>query len=158
MPEIGYEPPTERAQGHEGEQGAGDYYAGLGGREGPGAESNLGFGQEALRGSGQAAEEIRPGSLTADQIREQIAAPETIAAIRADVERAIDQAAQKGEALQMPIGVDYEKGSWSTDASGYAPPIFGKVADQLAEVDRMNELTSQIMECATPGAMQAAAE
>ena len=50
------------------------------------------------------------GSLTADQIREQLAAPETIAAMRADVERAIDEAAQSGKALQIPTGLNWTGG------------------------------------------------
>jgi hypothetical protein len=114
----------------------------------------------------------RPGSLTGDQIREQLAAPETDNAARADLERAIDQAAQKGEVLQMPTGVH-----WAMNRDGsleslrhslvdqllgadnyHHAPIFGSVADQLAEVDRMNELANQIAQCAMPGAMQMAAE
>jgi hypothetical protein len=168
MPEIGYEPPTERPQGYAGEPGAGDYYAGLGGRERPGAESNLGAAQEALRGSGQAAEESRPGSLTGDQIREQLAAPEAMNAARADVERAIDEAAQskysdngtlleKGKALQTPTGLNWT-GGYDKLQQPIMEPVFRDVADQLAEVDKMNDLAAQILECATPGAMQMAAE
>jgi hypothetical protein len=112
-----------------------------------------------------AAEAVRPGSLTPDQIREQLAAPETANAARADLERAIDEAAKSGKALQVPIGFDFERGP-----DGYPimsgmfgnqvtmTPIFGRVADQLAEVDKMNELAAQIAACATPGAMQEAAE
>jgi hypothetical protein len=58
----------------------------------------------------------------------------------------LDEAAQSGKALQIPIGVDAE-----------GEPIFGAVADHLAEVDGMNDLAAQVLACATPMAMQAAA-
>ena len=48
-----------------------------------------------------AANAPRPQTLTADQISEQLAAPETLNAMRADAERAIDEAAQSGKALQF---------------------------------------------------------
>jgi hypothetical protein len=119
----------------------------------------------AAEPSEAAADVYRPGSLTADQIREQLAAPETLAAMRADVERAIDESAKGGKALQVPLGFDFEK-----DADGHPimsgmfgnqttmTPVFGRVADALAEVDRMNELADAIAQCALPGAMQEAAE
>ena len=50
-----------------------------------------------------AANAPKPQTLTADQISEQLAAPETLNAMRADAERAIDEAAQGGKALQVPI-------------------------------------------------------
>lgn len=143
MPEIGYEPPSERPQGYEGEPGAGDYYAGTRGGERSGAEGNAGAAQEALRGGGEAAGE----GLTDDQIHEAIATPETFNAMRADVERAIDEAAQSGKALQVPIGID---------ADGNA--IMGSVTAAMNEVDRLNELADAVAQCALPGAMQEAAE
>jgi hypothetical protein len=146
-----------------------------------------------------AANAPRPSSLTGDQIREQLAAPETANAARADIERAIDAAAQKGEVLKVPLAVtengepirfapssafepSAETPLWGAEgASTYSgvgapndstgkgvfswggerplPAVdFFSVADQLAEVDRMNELANQILACATPGAMQLAAE
>ena len=144
----------------------------------------------------EAAPSFRPGSLTADQIHEQLAAPEAANAMRADVERAIDEAAQKGEVLKVPLAVT-ENGDpirfapssvfepaaetplWGAEGmySGVGAPNYStgggifsamfdegrplpaidffSVADQLAEVDRMNELASQILACATPGAMAA---
>jgi hypothetical protein len=118
--------------------------------------------------------------------------------MRADLERAIDEAAQKGEVLKVPLAVtengdpirfapsslfepSAETPLWGAEGSGtysgVAAPThssgkglfswgdatrplpavdFFSVADQLAEVDKMNELAAQILECATPGAMQMA--
>lgn len=104
-----------------------------------------------------AADAPRPGFLTADQIREQLAAPETASAARADVERAIDEAAQSGKELQTPTGLKFT-GGYDKAGLPIMDPSFGSVADQLAEVDKMNELAAQILACATPGAMQMAAE
>jgi hypothetical protein len=111
------------------------------------------------------AEAVRPGSMSPEELRSSLAAPEAMNAARADVERAIDQAAQKGEAPQVPLGFDFERdGDGHPIMSGMfgnqttMTPIFGNVADALAEVDKMNELAAQIMACATPGAMQTAAE
>jgi hypothetical protein len=102
-----------------------------------------------------AAAEVRPGSLTPDQISEQLAVPEAMNAMRADVERAIDDAAQakysddgtllsKGKVLQIPVGVDQD-----------GEPIWGSAASALDEVDRMNALADQIAACATPMALAA---
>jgi hypothetical protein len=98
---------------------------------------------------------FRPGTMTPEDMQALIAPPETANAMRVDVERAIDEAAQNGKALQIPIGVDYERGSMSGVNADSFLPIFGSVADQLAEVDRMNEIAAQILACATPGAMAA---
>jgi hypothetical protein len=102
-----------------------------------------------------AAAEVRAGSLTPDQISEQLAAPEAMNAMRADVERAIDEAAQskyaddgtllsKGKVLQIPVGVDQD-----------GEPIWGSAASALDEVDRMNALADQIAACVTPMALAA---
>jgi hypothetical protein len=100
------------------------------------------------------AADVRPGSLTGDQIREQLAAPETLAAMRADVERAIDEAAQGGKELQTPTGLRFT-GGYDKMGAPIMDPSFRSVADQLAEVDRMNALADQIAACATPMAMAA---
>ena len=50
----------------------------------------------------------RPAQMTADQIRETLVSPEAADAMRADIERAIDDAAKGGKALQVPIGKDAE--------------------------------------------------
>ena len=99
-----------------------------------------------------------------DDLQASLATPEAMNAARADVERAIDEAAQKGEALRVPIGWEWQKnsdGSLAMDGLFPSPvysPIFGNVADHLAEIDKMNELAAQILECATPAALQMAAE
>ena len=110
-------------------------------------------------------------ALTTDQINEQLAAPETVNAMRADVERAIDEAAQSGKALQIPFdtklllkpnGEPVLEGSLVQKLLGFMTPaygpVYGRVADELAEVDRYSELAAQIAACALPGAMQEAAE
>jgi hypothetical protein len=102
----------------------------------------------------RAAEEARPGSLTSDQIREQIAAPETANAVRADVERAIDEAAQGGKALQSPTGLAWT-GGFDKRGQPILEPVFGNVADQLAEVDAMRQAADLIAQCAAPMAMAA---
>ena len=147
MPELGYEiPPPERAAGYEGEQGARDYYEGVGGSEGPGATSNAGAASGSVRKGGSDTGPL-PSSLTADEISERLASPETLNAMRADVERAVDDGAKAGNAPKIPIGID-ENGE----------PIMGSVHSALGEVDRLNELADQIAACALPGAMQEAAE
>jgi hypothetical protein len=116
------------------------------------------YGTTASVAQGEPAEAtFRPGSLTADQIGEQLAAPEAMNAARADVEKAIDESAQGGKELQAPTGLRFT-GGYDKAGEAIMDPSFGSVADQLAEVDRMNELAAQIMECATPGAMAMAAE
>lgn len=147
LPEIGYEAPKEIPQGYPGEPGARDYYAGLGGRERPGAEGDLGAAQEPLRGDSPTSEQGRPSLLSSDEIRAQVAAPDATNALRADIERAIDDAAKSGKALQVPIDID---------ANG--EPVMGSVTSALSDVDRYNELADQIAACALPGAMQEAAE
>lgn len=59
--------------------------------------------------------------------------------------------------MQAPTGLRFT-GGYDKAGEAIMDPSFGSVADQLAEVDRMNELASQILECVTPGAMQLAAE
>ena len=112
-----------------------------------------------------AADAPLPGSLTPDQLHERLASPETLNAMRADTERAIDDAAKGGNALQAPMGF-----RWATKSDGSLvmtgmfhnvpeyEPIFGNVADQLAEVDAMHELAARILACATPAAMAEAAQ
>ena len=118
-----------------------------------------------------AANAPRPQTLTAEQISEQLAAPETVNAMRADVERAIDEAAQTGKALQVPIdirpvlkpsGEPVLEGSLIQTLLGFRTPafepVFGSVADELAEIDRYKAMADQMAQCALPGAMQEAAE
>jgi hypothetical protein len=94
---------------------------------------------------------MRPGSLTTDQIHEQLAAPETM---RADVERAIDESAKSGKALQVADGLTWN-GKFDKLQQPLLEPVWRNATDALADVDRMNDLASQIMECASPAALAA---
>jgi len=82
-----------------------------------------------------------PPLMTAEEINQHLAGPEHPDAMRADIERSIDLAAQSGKELMVPIEVD-AKGE----------PVWGKVASMLSDVDRMSDLARQIAACALPGA------
>ncbi len=109
-----------------------------------------------------AANAPKPLSLTADQISEQIAAPETINAIRADVERAIDEAAQSGKALQIPIHIrpvlkpsdePVLEGSLIQTLLGSArrsfEPVFGTSLTSSPRSTDTKRVANQIVQCAT---------
>jgi hypothetical protein len=104
-----------------------------------------------------AANAPRPLTSAPEDLRASLTSPKTLNAMRADVERAIDESAQSGKALQVPTGLSFT-GGYDKAGLPIMDPNFGSVADQLAEVDRMNDLAAQILECATPGAMAMAAE
>jgi hypothetical protein len=83
--------------------------------------------------------------MTADAMRESIADPATHDAARADIERAIDEGAKAGKALQIPVGID---------ADGNA--IMGSATRALNDVDGYKALADAIGQCALPMAQQAA--
>lgn len=79
------------------------------------------------------------------EIAESLAQPEVHDAMRADIERAIDESAKAGKALQIPVGID-ENGE----------AIMGSATRALTEVDHYNALADALGQCALPMAQQAA--
>lgn len=86
----------------------------------------------------------RPATIPIATMAETLASPETMNAMRADIERTIDEGAKAGKAPRIPIGVDAD-----------GEPIYGSVTRAMNEVDALNALADQIAACALPGAMQA---
>ncbi len=85
----------------------------------------------------------QPPTVPTDQIPTLAAAPDAVQAVRADIERSIDEAAKSGKALQIPIGVDAD-----------GEPIMGSAVRALNDIDKLHELADQIAQCAVPGSAQ----
>lgn len=85
-----------------------------------------------------------PPRMGADEIAATLASPQAEQAIRADIERALDEAAKAGKKLQIPVG---------KDADGNVQ--FRSVAGALDDIDARKALADAIEQCALPGAMRA---
>lgn len=81
---------------------------------------------------------VSPTLTPIDDLRAELAAPEVITARRADLERAVDQAAQSGQDLQIPMDVDAD-----------GNPVWGRVADAIGDIDKYRDAAQQVMGCAT---------
>ena len=100
----------------------------------------------AFRAEEKAAEaaEAQPAIFTPEMRAEALQAPQAQDAMRADIERAIDEAAAKGKALRVPLGVDLN-----------GEPIFQSAGSALDQIDAYKALAQQIAACAMPGAAAA---
>ena len=88
-----------------------------------------------------------PAQMSAAEIRETLVSPQAHEAMRADIERAIDEAAKSGKALKVPVAVD---------ADGNA--VMQSATSMLDDVDARKALADAIEQCALPGAARAEEE
>lgn len=83
----------------------------------------------------------QPRLHSSTEMQETIGTPEHNLAMRADIERAIDNGAKEGKMPQVPVGVDAD-----------GEPIYKSVARALDEADSYKMLGDQVAACAASGA------